>query len=109
MIQSVGILTGILVGATSIWLAIRNSQVTYRGIRAKALLDITASHRDIWRQYASRPELGHALDWDARPDEMSEDEEQWLRELILHLAASTKQIGSGFYRPRKAWTRMSAS
>ena len=75
-------------GAVSIWLGVRNSRATYRAAQIKTLLDITSSHRDVWRQYASRPELANALSWDAEPDVMSEDEQQWLRELILHIAAS---------------------
>ncbi len=88
IIQSTGILTGILVGAISIWIGVRTSHASSRAARVDTLLAITVNHREIWREYAGRPELSRALDWDAQPEQMTEDEQQWLRELILHLAAS---------------------
>ena len=86
-IQSVGILAGILVGVASILIGVRSNRGSNRAAQVRTLLDITASHRDIWRQYASRLELRNALAWDARPDAMTEDEQQWLRELVLHIVA----------------------
>jgi len=88
IIQSVGIVTGICVGVASIWIGVRAIRASNRAAQVKALLDITTSHRDIWRQYASRPELSRVLDWDRNAEEMSEEEQQWLRELILHLSSS---------------------
>jgi hypothetical protein len=88
MIQSGGILVGILVGVTSVWMGIRSSRTAGRAASVSTLLTLTASHRDVWRQFADRPELRHALDWEARQEDMTEDEQQWLRELILHIAAS---------------------
>lgn len=88
IIQSAGILIGILVGVTSLWIGIRSSRTADRAARVTSLLTLTASHREVWRRFAASPELQHALDWDARQDEMTEDEQQWLRELILHISAS---------------------
>jgi hypothetical protein len=87
-IQSLGIVVGIFVGVISMWVGARASRAAERTARGSTLLSLTASHRDIWRQFASRPELQHALDWDAKPDEMTDDEQAWLRELILHISAS---------------------
>jgi hypothetical protein len=88
VVQTLGILAGIVVGATSMWIGVRSSRTAGRVARVNTLLTITVNHREIWRQFSSRPELRHALDWSARPDQMTEEEQQWLRELILHLAAS---------------------
>jgi hypothetical protein len=88
IIQSGGILVGILVGATSMWIGIRSIRAADRAARVTTLLTLTSSHREVWRSFAARPELQHALDWNARQDEMTEDEQQWLRELILHISAS---------------------
>jgi len=70
------------------WVGARASKAADRSARASTLLSLTASHREIWRQFASKPELQHALDWDAEPEEISDDEQAWLRELILHISAS---------------------
>jgi hypothetical protein len=88
VIQSVGIIVGLLVSTGAIWIGIYTARAANRAVRVTTLLSITASHRDIWRQYAMRPQLARVLDWEAKPDQMTEDEQQWLRELILHLAAS---------------------
>ena len=88
LIQSIGIVAGIMVGVGSIWLGIRVSRASTHATRDNALLTVTASHREIWRRYSEAPALRHALDWEADPNLMTEEEQQWLRELILHLAAS---------------------
>jgi hypothetical protein len=99
IVQSAGILAGILVGATSMWIGVRSSRTAGRVARVNTLLTITVNHREIWRQFSSRRELRHALDWNAQPDQMTEDEQQWLRELILHLAASFEAERLGVLPP----------
>lgn len=96
VIQSGGILVGILVGVISMWIGIRSNRAAGRAASVTTLLTLTGSHREVWRQFADRPELQHALEWDARPEEMTEDEQQWLRELILHISASfeAERLGS---------------
>lgn len=80
LIQSVGIIGSLLVAVVAL-------RATSRSTRAQCLLNITSSHREIWRAVATRPSLSEALSPTADPASVTSEERYFLRELILHLAA----------------------
>jgi hypothetical protein len=80
VIQSIGIVGSLLLASFAL-------RVSARTARVQSLLTITSSHREIWRAVAAKPELSAALADDADPAAMTGEQRQFVREVILHLAA----------------------
>jgi len=92
ILQSVGIIAGFFVSAYTIH---KDAQVQ----RVQNLFTLTKNHREIWSQFADRPELARVLDpapdLDAHP--ITDAERLFVLFLILHLASSFEATKYGMY------------
>jgi hypothetical protein len=83
LLQSAGIIASLLFTAVSLRMETKSRQVSN-------LFTITENHREIWKRVSERPELARVLkpDIDLSRLPVGEEEEIFLREIILHLNAS---------------------
>jgi len=92
LIQTLGIIAGLAFTAASLRADTKTRQVSN-------LLIITGQHREIWKEFYRRPELSRVLEHDpdleARP--LSNDEELFVRLLILHLAGTFEATRDNVY------------
>lgn len=99
IIQSGGIVVSIGIGVCSVWIGAQNSRAASRAAQVRNLLDITQSHRDIWRRYQEQPGLERVMEADVDASTMTDDEFFFLRELILHVSASFEANRVGVLSP----------
>ena len=99
VIQSGGIVVSIFIGICSVWIGALNSRAASRAAQVHNLLDITQSHRDIWRRFQEQPELSRVMESDADAATMTDTEYFFLRELILHVSASFEASRVGVLSP----------
>lgn len=99
VIQSGGIVVSIFIGVCSVWIGAQNARAASRAAQVRNLLDITQSHRDIWRRYQEQPELKRVMEWDIDATTMTDSEFFFLRELILHVSASFEANRVGVLSP----------
>jgi hypothetical protein len=99
IIQSGGIVVSIGIGVYSVWIGAQNSRAASRAAQVRNLLDITQSHRDIWRRYQEQPGLERVMEFDVDATTMTDAEFFFLRELILHVSASFEANRVGVLSP----------
>ncbi len=92
LIQTLGIIAGLVFTAASFRVDAKTRQISN-------LLTITGQHREIWKEFYRRPELSRVLehepDLEARP--LSNDEELFVRLLILHLSSTFEATRDDLY------------
>src|SRR5260221_4731876 len=91
LLQSIGILSGLLFTAYNI-------RADSRERKVQSVFTLTAAHRDIWSKLYEHPHLVRVLRHaETEPISVSDDEELFVHLLILHLGASYLATKFGMY------------
>jgi hypothetical protein len=100
LIQTLGIIAGLAFTAASFRIDTKTRQISN-------LLTVTGQHREIWKEFYRHPELSRVLehkpDLEARP--LSNEEELFVRLLILHLSSTFEATRDNMYLKPKGLER----
>jgi hypothetical protein len=90
LLNAIGVVGGLLFTATSIRAGAKTQRIAN-------LLTITTNHREIWKHFASRPELARVLDpcADVAEKPVTPDEAEFVNFVILHLSSAYYAMKDG--------------
>jgi len=93
LIQSIGIVAGLLISAETTRRDVRAQQTT-------ALFTLTEQHRELWSEVLVNPALVRVLrsDIDVKVNQPTEREKIFVTLLILHLDSTYKAIKAGLFK-----------
>jgi hypothetical protein len=90
LLQNIGIIGSLVLGAFSSFLATLSFRATLRASQADTLLKLTSAHREIWQTALTNPELHRvrSLAVDLEKEPPTESERRFVGFVLLHLNAA---------------------
>jgi hypothetical protein len=100
LIQSVGIVVGLLFSAYTTWKDVRARRVGNS-------IAITDQYRQIWKELYQRPELSRVLakDADLNNQRISEQEELFVKMVLLHMSTVYRAMQHGEFVKLDGWRK----